>query len=254
MKNSQSGFIFPLLVVIVLLVIGSGVYIYKNKKVEAPAIKNTATQPVDTKASPYVKYGPEDYLNFDLVKERLYEYFPKEMADFLNSYALCKHWSGEDAYNEGRVKDISQGIKSSCIDFKVAEQTIEKKFSTDPKLQEMKTTKKEINDNINSLKYSFIWNDPKKESAVLNKYTEITAQHILQTVKEQTQEYDDLIKSGADAKKIKDSFIQYRLSVQKSYLEGILPEIDRLHPITRKEIEALKGNMIFLQRASGIQE
>jgi hypothetical protein len=45
MKNTQSGFIAPiLLVVIALLVIGGGVYVYENKKVEAPAVVNTETQ------------------------------------------------------------------------------------------------------------------------------------------------------------------------------------------------------------------
>lgn len=45
MKNSQKGFIVPvLLVVIALLVVGGGIYIYKNKKVEVPAVVNTGTQ------------------------------------------------------------------------------------------------------------------------------------------------------------------------------------------------------------------
>ncbi|MGB8815695.1 MAG: hypothetical protein WCC74_00430 [Minisyncoccia bacterium] len=60
MKNlKQKGFIVPvLLVVIALLVIGGGVYIYKNKKVEVPAVvdngtqqTNTQTQPVNTKTN-----------------------------------------------------------------------------------------------------------------------------------------------------------------------------------------------------------
>lgn len=45
MKNKQKGFIVPLLIaVIALLVIGGGVYIYKNKKTEAPAVIDTGTQ------------------------------------------------------------------------------------------------------------------------------------------------------------------------------------------------------------------
>lgn len=44
MKNLQKGFIAPvLLVIIALLVIGGGVYVYKNKKTEAPII-DTGTQ------------------------------------------------------------------------------------------------------------------------------------------------------------------------------------------------------------------
>lgn len=45
MKNSQKGFIVPvLLVVIALLVIGGGVYVYKNKKVESTAVTDISTQ------------------------------------------------------------------------------------------------------------------------------------------------------------------------------------------------------------------
>ncbi|MSU54979.1 MAG: hypothetical protein EXS46_00385 [Candidatus Taylorbacteria bacterium] len=44
MKNSQKGFIAPLLIgIIALLVIGGGVYIYGNKKVEVPAVVDNTT-------------------------------------------------------------------------------------------------------------------------------------------------------------------------------------------------------------------
>lgn len=45
MKNSQKGFVVPLLIAIIaVLVIGGGVYIYNNKKVEAPVVSDTQTQ------------------------------------------------------------------------------------------------------------------------------------------------------------------------------------------------------------------
>lgn len=45
MKNLQKGFVVPLLIVIIsLLVIGGGIYIYENKKAEAPAVVNTEIQ------------------------------------------------------------------------------------------------------------------------------------------------------------------------------------------------------------------
>lgn len=48
MKNSQKGFIVPLLlVVIALLVVGGGVYVYKNKKVEKPIVIDTETKQID---------------------------------------------------------------------------------------------------------------------------------------------------------------------------------------------------------------
>ena len=52
-ENSQKGFIAPVfLVIIALLVIGSGVYIYKNKKVEVPAVVDTGTQQTNTQTPP----------------------------------------------------------------------------------------------------------------------------------------------------------------------------------------------------------
>jgi hypothetical protein len=55
MKNSKKGFIVPvLLVIIALLVIGGGVYVYKNKKVEVPAVVDTGTQQTNTQTSPVV--------------------------------------------------------------------------------------------------------------------------------------------------------------------------------------------------------
>ena len=48
MKNSQRGFIsFPLLVVILLVVIGGGTYVYKNKKVQMTPLVNNEVGQVD---------------------------------------------------------------------------------------------------------------------------------------------------------------------------------------------------------------
>ncbi|MEI7463402.1 MAG: Ser-Thr-rich GPI-anchored membrane family protein [Candidatus Taylorbacteria bacterium] len=45
MKNSQKGFVVPLLVAIIaLLVIGGGVYVYDNKKADVPAVVDNTTQ------------------------------------------------------------------------------------------------------------------------------------------------------------------------------------------------------------------
>jgi len=45
MKNSQKGFIAPILLIfIALLVVGGGVYIYENKKAEVPTVIDTGTQ------------------------------------------------------------------------------------------------------------------------------------------------------------------------------------------------------------------
>ena len=45
MKNLQKGFIVPLLIaIIMILVIGGGVYVYNNKKVEAPVLTEQTNQ------------------------------------------------------------------------------------------------------------------------------------------------------------------------------------------------------------------
>jgi len=47
MKNLQKGFAIPLIIAIIaVLAIGGGVYFYKNKKSEAPAIVDTGTQQI----------------------------------------------------------------------------------------------------------------------------------------------------------------------------------------------------------------
>ena len=43
--NNKKGFIIPLLIgIIAILIIGGGVYIYTNKKVEAPVVQNQQNQ------------------------------------------------------------------------------------------------------------------------------------------------------------------------------------------------------------------
>lgn len=45
MKNTQKGFIVPLLIAIIaLMAVGGGVYVYENKKVEVPVVVDTTTQ------------------------------------------------------------------------------------------------------------------------------------------------------------------------------------------------------------------
>src|SRR3989344_1843437 len=87
MKNSQKGFIVPVLIVIIaLLVIGGGVYVYKNKKTEAPL--NTGT-PQTNNQTPSVatnqtilnslitdwkKIGPSILPGFPAVNQAFYGY------------------------------------------------------------------------------------------------------------------------------------------------------------------------------------
>ena len=71
MKNKQKGFVLPLLIgIIALLVIGGGIYVYESKKVETPIIDTKAvqvdqTQPVVTQnnASGWQTYSYTDSRN-----------------------------------------------------------------------------------------------------------------------------------------------------------------------------------------------
>lgn len=61
MKNSQKGFIVPLVIgIIALLIIGGGIYIYSNKKVDAPVVINTnlPTQSGQTSTNTTTKTTP----------------------------------------------------------------------------------------------------------------------------------------------------------------------------------------------------
>ena len=89
MKNSQKGFVVPVLIAIIaLLVIGGGVYIYKNKKAEVPAIVDNGTQPTNTQTPSVVtnqtilnslitdwkKIGPSILPGFPAVSQAFYGY------------------------------------------------------------------------------------------------------------------------------------------------------------------------------------
>ncbi len=179
--------------------------------------------------------------------QRLHEYFPMEMANYLDSYRTCQHWGGEEANDPQRRGEIQKGVAASCIDFVAAEKAIEEKYRNDLKFEAMKKMKGEL-DKGESMRYSFLWDDPGKQSLVLNKYTESEAQNILKNVQEQMREFDLLEAGKADS--VKMTAVRYRLRVQKDNLNAVLPETDRLHPVTRKEIDALRNNKLFLQRAS----
>lgn len=106
MKNLQRGFVAPILLAIIgLLVIGSGVYIYKNKKVEAPILPiDTETQttnqtpPVNTQINS--KAGTSDWKTYTNTKYRFeFKYPTKWQVDqqFTTSENIVIHTN--DAQN-----------------------------------------------------------------------------------------------------------------------------------------------------------
>lgn len=119
MKNTQKGFIWPILLgIIVILVIGGGVYVYKNKKLEAPIfptnteMKNTdlaetVTSTTTTTNQPAVQY------KFDI----------KNTPDYLISFSVrdCDDMTcsgaGAVTIKEVKSKALIQTINSDDLYF-----------------------------------------------------------------------------------------------------------------------------------------
>lgn len=195
---------------------------------------------------PFVEYKPMGWNEF--YSARLKEYFPSEISDFIVKYSNCNHWRGEEAYNTERALQIKNGINENCPDIKPIEAALAEKYKGAPKLIELNSLKDEINTKI-VYDYSFIWNDPKKESVAISKYIEAEAQNVLRTVPLQMKEYDVIKKTGGDTENI--GGIAYRLKGQTKYLQKVLKEKERLHPITLRKILQLSKDEDFLRRATG---
>ena len=92
---------------------------------------------------------------------------------------------------------------------------------------------------------SFIFNDPQRKSSALNIYYEAQAQSILRLTPQLIEQYKSAIK---EHKKIinratdssKNKIARYMLEVQQRYLIDVLNNINRLHPMTQKQIKNIK--------------
>lgn len=71
----------------------------------------------------------------ELFEERLNEYFPKDIASYIDRYRLCQHWQGEPGDDPERQKEIAAGIDKSCMGLSSLEKDIEKKISSGPQAQ-----------------------------------------------------------------------------------------------------------------------
>lgn len=140
MKNSQKGFVVPLLITIIaLLVIGGGVYVYRNKKVEAPAVIDTETQQTNTQTAPvtssqtilnslvtdWKKIGPNILPGFPAISQAFYGY--PWIIQFIGNNSIVISY--EDDFNPlfAVLSYDSSGQKFSYLDglrsspFKVTE-------------------------------------------------------------------------------------------------------------------------------------
>ncbi|HVJ65334.1 MAG TPA: hypothetical protein VM901_08775 [Bdellovibrionota bacterium] len=180
-----------------------------------------------------------------MLEARFAEYFPKEIAEYLLKYRVCQHFAGEEAYDAKRGQEIAAQSKKHCIDFKKARAEIRTKIKDAKKLEMMDLTIKEI-DAGESLHYSFVWDDPKKQSPALNNHFESEARGVLQNVAAQMKDYIAAEKSG-DRKKIESA--RYGLSVQFKYFQEVQTELERLTSATKTSIEALGADKAFLNAA-----
>jgi archaellum component FlaC len=195
----------------------------------------------------YKKYDKPIFVH-DLFQMRLIEVLPIDAVDYVDKYRDCQHWRGEDAYDEQRSKDIDRGIKESCDGLEKKRQMIESKYTQGSKeAHTINSIIKEI-DEGESLP-SFMWNDPKRKSKVLNEYFEATSQNIIRTLQSLIPRYKAAVTKvqkfrASDTKDINKedrlekeiNSVKYLLHVQEKYVTEVLGNIDRLHPITRDQI------------------
>lgn len=91
MKNLQQGFIIPaLLAIVALLVVGGGVYVYKNQKVEKPIVLDTETQQsnqnqpkIDAQTPPIV--AKENISNWGTYTNKEYGFELKYPKDWIHN-------------------------------------------------------------------------------------------------------------------------------------------------------------------------
>ncbi len=236
---------FVRIFLLILIIIGIGLLLTQKMWVSKVVDMILGPQVVDQQdyTNPETKLVQDrPYVKYDFIKERenfefkrTQEYFPPEMADYLEKYIMCTHWSGEDGYDEERGNQIELGIKENCIDFDQAEKNIKDKYESDPIFSIFLTTKQEVE---NGESGSFVYDDPKKQSIVLNRYFEAMGQYVAEEVSKDMKEY-----GTADVKE--KANLEYLLSVQNGYLLLLIPEINRLHPTTKKAIEDIKNNKEF---------
>lgn len=126
MKNSQyvrqaqykKGFVVPLLLAIIaVLIIGGGVYIYNNKKAEAPVVIDTGTQQTDTQTSPVNTQTNNSSWKTYTNDERFYEFRYPEYGKISTAGGLTSETVVELTSNYGvsfAVTTTSPGQISLC--------------------------------------------------------------------------------------------------------------------------------------------
>jgi hypothetical protein len=184
-----------------------------------------------------------------LFELRLKEVLPPDAAEYINDFRSCQHWGGEDAYDEKRAKQISEGIESSCTGLESKRKSIRTKYPSGTReFVIIQSIVKEIESGKSFP--SFIFDDPQRKSVVLNQYYEALAQSVIREVSKQMPNYTasaERVKMAADkASKnmIEDAKMdKFMLSVQQKYLNEVMKNADRLHPITLNKIKLIQPQL-----------
>jgi predicted transcriptional regulator len=191
---------------------------------------------------PYREY-PTPIYDGELFELRLKEVLPEDASTYIDDFRSCQHWSGEDAYNDERAQQISDGINSSCPGLADKKAVLFSKYPAKSQTSELiRSIIKEIESGEDFP--SFVFNDPQRKSKVLDQYYEASAQSIIREIANQIPSYSATLASIRVANNkpsseliSKEEMGRYMLNVQRGYLIKALNNSDRLHPITLEKLK-----------------
>lgn len=172
-------------------------------------------------------YADPSYVQYDkpletgnLEKMRLQELLPVDAIVYVNAFESCQHWGGEEAYSPERGKDIQQGAERDCAASEALKKKIYRKYPRNSAVR--KQLEIIINDGIES---KFLWNDPEMKSEALRVYYESTAQDLVRTTAFMLHRHSS---TNEDKENIRR---------QESQIRFLLRQANRLHPVTKKQLE-----------------
>jgi len=167
----------------------------------------------------------------EIVEARMSELLPSDAADYAANYRLCEHWSGEDAYSEERGEEIARGMET-CNGLEATRDSLLSKY---PRGSSVDSTLRWMIAEIDSGSDAYVWDDPHHRSNVLNRYYESWGQGTSQRVDELIAQRRALSDTTSAATR---SMVLFMIKVEAGYLNGLVANIDRLHPLTAEEVRS----------------
>jgi len=198
------------------------------------------------KDRPYIEYKNEIYLG-ELFELRLNEVLPPDAAQYVDRFRECGHWGGEEAHDADRAKQIASGIERSCDGLTERKRALDDRYPSGTKEYALVASIiKEIEAGKDMP--SFVFSDPEKKSAVLDRYYEAHAQSVIRQVARQVPEHEAAVAAVRQARREnkpldaalqKARMTQFMLGVQQRYWDDVMNNVERLHPKTRDQIKAV---------------